>query len=257
MSNPNIPNLTPLISITTEQTIPLLLSSIALEELALAHIMNAEAEKLQLILGTLPGGTVLTPAVVSIDDLLDADENVQRTLRNVITKEMLLGFKFENVLDLISLTPVTPPTEPCGCRVTGPAGGPFDISRGTGNAITTLNGNDISGNVDYLGLFCQDCSADDNFFEYTFTALGANPPLPTFVFNADTFTVPNCPGDQTVTITGQGTTTGTNVFGPNPTYVLTLIEENFINLIISGNGNIFTSTVTNVGLAEMDLSNCP
>ena len=53
MSQANIPNITPMISITTEETIPLLLASIALEELALAHIMNAEAEKLQFVLGTL------------------------------------------------------------------------------------------------------------------------------------------------------------------------------------------------------------
>ncbi|MGG0843893.1 hypothetical protein [Peribacillus sp. NJ11] len=107
MSFPNIPNITPLISVTTAQTIPLLLASVAFEELALAHIMNAEAEKLQLVLGTLPGGTPLSPPVVSLTDLLDVDRSVQRTLRDVIKKEMLLEFKFENILDLIGLTTVT------------------------------------------------------------------------------------------------------------------------------------------------------
>jgi hypothetical protein len=72
MSFPNIPNITPLISVTTEQTIPLLLSSIALEELALAHIINAEAEKLQFVLGTLDDtgtrtmGTVLMALIHKI-----------------------------------------------------------------------------------------------------------------------------------------------------------------------------------------------
>jgi hypothetical protein len=102
MSFPNIPNITPTISVTTEQTIPLLLASIALEELALAHLVNAEAEKIQFVLGTLPTtGTTFTPANVSLSDLLALNENVQRTLRDVIKKEMLLEFKFENVLDLI------------------------------------------------------------------------------------------------------------------------------------------------------------
>ncbi|MFF2291119.1 LVIVD repeat-containing protein [Peribacillus butanolivorans] len=105
MSFPNIPNITPTISITTAQTIPLLLSSIALEELALAHIMNAEAEKLQFVLGTLPTGTALSPAVVSLAELFAVDSSVQRTLRDVIKKEMLLEFKFENVLDLIATLP--------------------------------------------------------------------------------------------------------------------------------------------------------
>ncbi|MFF2290406.1 hypothetical protein [Peribacillus butanolivorans] len=109
MSFPNIPNITPTISVTTAQTIPLLLSSIALEELALAHIMNAEAEKLQFVLGTLPTGTALSPAVVSLAELFAVDSSVQRTLRDVIKKEMLLEFKFENVLDLLE-TIAPPPT---------------------------------------------------------------------------------------------------------------------------------------------------
>ncbi|SFI75980.1 hypothetical protein SAMN04488574_104188 [Bacillus sp. 71mf] len=110
MSFPNIPNITPTISVTTAQTIPLLLSSIALEELALAHIVNAEAEKIQFVLGTLPPGrTTLSPPVVTISNLLAIDSSVQRTLRDVIKKEMLLEFKFENVLDLLETISPTPP----------------------------------------------------------------------------------------------------------------------------------------------------
>lgn len=101
MSFPNIPNITPTISVTTPQAIQLLLSSIALEELALAHIINAEAEKLQFVLGTLSTGVRLSPPVVSVSNLLTVDASVQRTLEDVIKKEMLLQFKFENILDLI------------------------------------------------------------------------------------------------------------------------------------------------------------
>ncbi|WP_223069556.1 hypothetical protein [Paenibacillus caui] len=105
MSQPNIPNITPTISITPGQTIPLLLASVALEELALAHIINAEAEKIQFVLGTLSTDIKLSPSVVSLSNLLDLDKSVQRTLRDVIKKEMLLEFKFENILDLIDVTP--------------------------------------------------------------------------------------------------------------------------------------------------------
>ncbi|WP_249366872.1 MULTISPECIES: hypothetical protein [Neobacillus] len=108
MSNPSIPNITPTISLSIGQTVPLLLSSIALEELALAHLMNAEAEKLQFVLGTLtPTSTTFSPATISLSNLLAVDASVQRTLRDVIKKEMLLEFKFENVLDLIQI--LTPP----------------------------------------------------------------------------------------------------------------------------------------------------
>ncbi|WP_068775899.1 hypothetical protein [Paenibacillus sp. FJAT-26967] len=47
MSQPSIPNITPTISITKKETISLLLSSIAMNELSIAHILNAEAEKMQ------------------------------------------------------------------------------------------------------------------------------------------------------------------------------------------------------------------
>jgi hypothetical protein len=100
MSQPSIPNITPLISISRTEVVNLLLSSIALEELALAHIMNSEAEKIQLVVGTLAGGNTLTPSTVTISNLIDIDTTVQTTLRDVIKKEMLLQFKLENVLKL-------------------------------------------------------------------------------------------------------------------------------------------------------------
>lgn len=107
MSQANIPNITPSISITVGDTVPLLLSSIALEELALAHIVNAEAEKVQFVLGTLtPTTSTLSPADVTISNLLDINQSVRSTLKDVIKKEMLLQFKFENVLELIQVTPV-------------------------------------------------------------------------------------------------------------------------------------------------------
>ncbi|WP_416829170.1 hypothetical protein [Ectobacillus polymachus] len=123
MSFPNIPNVTPTISLSTAKTIPLLLASIAFEELALAHIINAEAEKIQFVLGTLtPTQNTFTPQstfnplsifnpqhnppVVTLSNLLEINKSVQRTLRDTIKEEMLLQFKFENVLDLISITPL-------------------------------------------------------------------------------------------------------------------------------------------------------
>ena len=66
---PNIPTITPFLSITTEQTVSLLLASNAIEALALAHIINTQAEELESVLGTLPTGTKLS-AVVSLANLL-------------------------------------------------------------------------------------------------------------------------------------------------------------------------------------------
>lgn len=100
MSFPNIPNITPSISISRGDVINLLLASIALEELGLAHIVNAEAEKIQFVVGTLSG----PHGTPSIADLIAIDQSVQTTLKDVIKKEMLLEFKLDEVLTI----PVTP-----------------------------------------------------------------------------------------------------------------------------------------------------
>lgn len=94
MSMPNIPDIKPRIEISFEETIVLLLSSIALEELSLAHIMNAEAEKIQEV--------VKGPGCNKYDELIGIDKSVERILRDVIKKEMLLEFKLENILELLN-----------------------------------------------------------------------------------------------------------------------------------------------------------
>ncbi len=97
MSQASIPNITPVISIDREDAINLLLISIALEEIGLAHIINAEGEKIQYILGTLNGqGSTATLA-----DLLSINESVQSTLEVILKKELLLQTKLKNIIEMI------------------------------------------------------------------------------------------------------------------------------------------------------------
>ena len=113
MSQPSIPNINPEISIWREDAINLLLASIAMEELGLAHIINAEGEKIQAAVGTLidsEGNPI--PALAScIEDLIAINSSVNSTLKTVIKKEMILQFKLENVIDIIK-EPVHPHPHP-------------------------------------------------------------------------------------------------------------------------------------------------
>ncbi|MDN3017351.1 hypothetical protein PH210_14220 [Paenibacillus sp. BSR1-1] len=107
MSFPNIPeDINPIEGLDSEQVALLLLASIAFEELGLAHLINAEAEKLQGVIGTLvdDDGDLINSDIKaeSLEELLDANKSVERMLQTIVKKEMLLQFKFENVLDFLN-----------------------------------------------------------------------------------------------------------------------------------------------------------
>ena len=109
MSFPNIPDVDASVDISTEDSVNLLLASVAFEELGLAHIINAEAEKIQFVLGTLDeeGRSKTTP---SIEDLLEINRSVDQTLKEVIKTQMLLQFKLEDVLTISTTTTSTTST---------------------------------------------------------------------------------------------------------------------------------------------------
>ncbi|WP_268625523.1 exosporium glycoprotein BclB-related protein [Paenibacillus alvei] len=124
MSQSNIPNITPIISVTRDDAINLLLSSIALEELGLSHIINAEGEKIQFALGTLPG---VTSPPATISDILLVNQSVRNTIQDLTKKEFLL----QNKLDSILSTPISVgPTGPTG--PTGPSTGVTGTTGATG-----------------------------------------------------------------------------------------------------------------------------
>ena len=95
MSFPSIPDVDPNINLEREDMINLLLASVAFEELGLAHIINAEGEKIQAALNF----------AETNDDLIEINRSVERTLRSTIKKEMLLQFKLEDILEAIPEIP--------------------------------------------------------------------------------------------------------------------------------------------------------
>lgn len=116
MSQPSFPNITP--SITREDAINMILSSIALEELGLSHIINAEGEKIQFVLGTIPG---ITGPAATIDDVLEVNDSVRKTMNSIIQNQSLLNSKMQNALESSTMQGAIGPTGPTGA--TGPSGG--------------------------------------------------------------------------------------------------------------------------------------
>lgn len=111
MSTPNIPNITPSITLTRDQAINLIMSSIAMEELGLAHIINAEGEKIQYALGTLPG---ISGPPASLAQILEVNNSAKAMLDTIFRQEMMLDSKLKTAT---TLKPVIGPS-----GVTGPAG---------------------------------------------------------------------------------------------------------------------------------------
>lgn len=103
MSMPNIPDITPNIELDRDEAVTMLLASIALEEMGLAHILNAEGEKLQHVLG------LHTKKNVCSNEILAINNSVEKVIKSVTRLQLILQEKLENVLGLI-------PKEDSPCR---------------------------------------------------------------------------------------------------------------------------------------------
>ncbi len=99
MSMPNIPEVNTKIDITTTQASNVVLASIGFEELGLAHIINAEGEKIQSFLGTLEGQEVRKE--VEIEELEKLDKIVNDSLKAITKKELLLLMKLEETKEIL------------------------------------------------------------------------------------------------------------------------------------------------------------
>ncbi|WP_214482195.1 hypothetical protein [Bacillus sp. SM2101] len=79
-----------------ENVLLFLLATVGFEELALAHIMNAEGEKIQAAVSAFESDRLVT-----LRDLMDINNNVAETLKRVIQKEILLDFKVDDIKELL------------------------------------------------------------------------------------------------------------------------------------------------------------
>jgi len=99
------------VSLTREEAINQIISSIAMEELGISHVINAEGEKLQYILGTINGATGPPP---TIEDVLSVNESIRAVLQHATESQTLLRSKLQNALASSVLTGPAGPTGPSG-----------------------------------------------------------------------------------------------------------------------------------------------
>jgi len=118
---------------TLENSLNMILTSIAMEELALSHIINAEGEKLQYVLGTLNESLGEKP---SVEEILAVNKSVKSLLDSVMHNQVILKSKMECAVD--ALEAGIGPTGPIGPTGSlgppGPAGtqGPAGTTGATG-----------------------------------------------------------------------------------------------------------------------------
>jgi len=99
MSMPKFPENT---GLTREDAINQIISSIAMEELALSHILNAEGEKIQYVLGTLE---TQPPRPATIEEVLKTNDSVRKVIESASNSQMFLKAKMSEALAASSQTP--------------------------------------------------------------------------------------------------------------------------------------------------------
>lgn len=103
MSFPNIPDINPDISVTFEDAINLLLTSIAMEEVSLSKLMDAETQKVLCIIKDSNHDSILS-------DAIKINKSVDDTLKDMIKLQMLLQFKLDNVKEILPTSSSTTTT---------------------------------------------------------------------------------------------------------------------------------------------------
>lgn len=119
MSFPNIPDINPYINIKFEDSINLLLTSIAMEELSLSKLMDAETNKILCVLNDCKphdcknehcGCCGSCSKSNTLQDALEINKSVDDMIKNMIKLQMLLQFKFDNIKEILPCTSSTTTT---------------------------------------------------------------------------------------------------------------------------------------------------
>ena len=84
MSMPNLPD----VQIDREDSLNTILASIGMEELSLAHLLNAEGEKIQIALGTLREGD----SPFDVEDIYRINESARKMVRDTMMTQIPVSY---------------------------------------------------------------------------------------------------------------------------------------------------------------------
>ena len=104
MSFPTIPDIAPVIDMDSCDAVNLLLSSIAMEEMSLSKLMDAEHDKIQYVLDRCQHGGC------TLHDVTEVNKSAEDMIKTIIKLQMLLQFKLEDVLTISTTTTSTTST---------------------------------------------------------------------------------------------------------------------------------------------------
>ena len=102
MSLPNFSNET----ITRDNAINQIISSIAMEEVAISHILTAESEKIKFTLEKMKHGSC------DIDLLLKVNESAKDLIETIVDLQIILKNKLKIATNYVQVPPCPPPPKP-------------------------------------------------------------------------------------------------------------------------------------------------
>lgn len=158
MSFPKIPDIDPCINLNFEDAVNLLLSSIALEEVSISKLIDAETCKIL---------SVVNNCCSKPKDILDINKSVDNTIQNMIKLQMLLQFKLEKVKEMLpKKCPVPCTEEKCSCNHTETKKICGYSLTGKGKGCISNQCDEFYGKNAFLNVFVMNCNIKDRSIRY-------------------------------------------------------------------------------------------
>lgn len=193
MSFPNISDIDPYMNITFEDAIHLLLTSIAIEEVSLSKLMDAETGKL------LHAVHACKQKKIALPDVIKLNKSVNHTVKDMLKLHMLLQSKLDQIQDLLPYASAPTPAATCSTKTEDMCSCSL-IGKGNGNVTNCCD--EFCGHMAELYAFILGCDKTSRTIRYEAGDYDANLSLCAFGCNIEVQTP--CYYDDPLVICGTG-----------------------------------------------------